>query len=226
MCDPSLGVEGHTNRRPDVAPLGPSRYAIKLECGVTRSAPEATDKIRLVVVDDHEMVRYGLRSLLEAEADMLVVGEAGTGEEAVRIAHEQRPDVMLLDVKLASMDGLEVCRRVLSVSPEIAVVMLTSYIQEGVVLQSLAAGARGYVVKDIELSQLKSAIRSVHRGQTVLDPKITGALILRVARPDLPTEARSTAVLSDLDVRIVRYLSEGHTMKEIAEQVHLSSHTI
>ena len=189
------------------------------------------DKIRLVLVDDHEMVRYGLRCSLEDEIDMVVVGEAETGEEAVRLAHEHRPDVMLLDVKLGTMDGPEVCRRVLSISPEIAVVMLTSYTQEGVVLQSLAAGARGYVVKDIELTQLKSAIRSVYRGHTVLDPKITGSLITRVTGHDANTErghvvAKPTAVLSDLEVRIVRHLSEGHTIKDIAERVHLSPHTI
>ena len=177
------------------------------------------------------MVRYGLRSLLETEADMVVVGEAETGEEAVRIAHELRPDVMLLDVKLTNMDGPEVCRRVLSVSPEIAVVMLSSYTQEGVVLQSLAAGAKGYVVKDIELAQLKSAIRSVHRGHTVLDPKITGALIPRVTGRDPKIAGRSATpppapMLSELEVRIVRHLSEGHTIKEIAERVHLSSHTV
>jgi len=189
------------------------------------------DKIRLVLVDDHEMVRYGLRCSLEDEIDMVVVGEAETGEEAVRLAHEHRPDVMLLDVKLGTMDGPEVCRRVLSISPEIAVVMLTSYTQEGVVLQSLAAGARGYVVKDIELTQLKSAIRSVYRGHTVLDPKITGSLITRVTGHDANPErgqvvAKPTAVLSDLEVRIVRHLSEGHTIKDIAERVHLSPHTI
>lgn len=177
------------------------------------------------------MVRYGLRCLLEAEADMMVVGEAETGEDAVRIAHEQRPDVMLLDVKLSNMDGPEVCRRVLSVSPEISVVMLTSYTLEGVVLQSLAAGAKGYVVKDIELGQLKSAIRSVYRGHTVLDPKITGSLIPRVTGPHpkaerSPAVAAPTAMLSDIEVRIVRHLSEGHTIKEIAARVHLSSHTI
>lgn len=189
------------------------------------------DKIRLVLVDDHEMVRYGLRCSLEAEIDMMVVGEAETGEEAVRLAHDHRPDVMLLDVKLGNMDGPEVCRRVLSIAPEIAVVMLTSYTQDGVVLQSLAAGARGYVVKDIELAQLKSAIRSVYRGHTVLDPKITGSLITRVTGQGAHTErgdvvAKPTAVLSDLEVRIVRDLSEGHSIKEIAERVHLSPHTI
>ncbi len=189
------------------------------------------DKIRLVLVDDHEMVRYGLRCLLETEADMVVVGEAGTGEDAVRIAHEHHPDVILLDVKLTNMDGPEVCRRVLSVSPDIAVVMLTSYTQEGLVLQSLAAGAKGYIVKDIELAELKSAIRSVHRGHTVLDPKITGSLVARVTAPESGAEpgrtlAARAATLSDLEVRIVRHLSEGHTIKDIAERVHLSPHTI
>jgi len=189
------------------------------------------DKIRLVIVDDHEMVRYGLRCSLEDEPDMVVLGEAGTGEEAVRLAHEHRPDVMLLDVKLGNMDGPEVCRRVLSVSPQIAVVMLTSYTQEGVVLQSLAAGAKGYVVKDIELAHLKSAIRSVYRGHTVLDPQITGSLISRVTGQAPNPEGgqgvtRPSPVLSELEVRIVRHLSEGHTIKEIAERVHLSPHTI
>lgn len=189
------------------------------------------EKIRLVVVDDHEMVRYGLRGSLESEPDMVVVGEAGTGEEAVRLAHEHRPDVMLLDVKLANMDGPEVCRRVLSVTPEVAVLMLTSYTQEGVVLQSLAAGAKGYVVKDIELTQLKNAIRSVHRGHTVLDPKITGSLLHRVTGQPAGHAAgqapgKPTPLLSDLETRIVRYLSEGRTIREIAEHVHLSAHTI
>lgn len=138
------------------------------------------DKIRVVVVDDHEMVRYGLHGILDAEPDMVVVGEAASGEDALRVARELEPDVLLLDVKLADMDGPEVCRRVLAVSPRINVVMLTSYTQEAIILQSLAAGARGYIVKDIELGALKDAIRSVHRGHTVLDPKITGSLVARM----------------------------------------------
>src|SRR3984893_10956254 len=131
------------------------------------------DKIRVVLVDDHEVVRYGLHGILDAEPDMVVVGEAASGEDALRVAREVEPDVLLLDVKLAGMDGPEVCRRVLDVSPRINVVMLTSYTQEAVILRSLAAGARGYIVKDIELGALKDAIRSVHRGSTVLFSKIT-----------------------------------------------------
>jgi len=189
------------------------------------------DKIRVVLVDDHEMVRYGLHGILDAEPDMVVVGEAASGEDALRVARELEPDVLLLDVKLAGMDGPEVCRRVLGVSPRINVVMLTSYTQEAVILRSLAAGARGYIVKDIELGALKDAIRSVHRGHTVLDPKITGSLVARMTgraphsdprRPD----AVPTATLTELEVQIVQHLSEGHTIGEIAKRVHLSSHTV
>jgi two-component system NarL family response regulator len=189
------------------------------------------NKIRIVVVDDHEMVRFGLCESLAAEPDMVVVGDARTGADAVRMAQEHQPDVMLLDVKLEDMDGPDVCRRVLTMAPEIAVVMLTGHTQEGLILRSLAAGAKGYIIKDVELTELKRAIRSVRRGHTVLDPKITGSLIARMTGegPDAhrgKPAATPTAVLSDLEVGIVRHLAEERTIKEIAERVHLNPHTI
>ncbi len=110
------------------------------------------------------MVRVGLCDSLAAEPDMVVVGDARTGADAVRMAQEHQPDVMLLDVKLEDMDGPDVCRRVLTIAPEIAVVMLTGHTQEGLILRSLAAGAKGYMIKDVELAELKRAIRSVRRG--------------------------------------------------------------
>ena len=187
--------------------------------------------IRVVLVDDHEMVRYGLHCSLDAEPDIVVVGEAGTGEEAIRMAQEHRPDVMLLDVRLGDMDGPEVCRGVVGVAPSTAVIMLTSYAQEALILRSLSAGARGYMIKDVELSELKAAIRAVHRGHSVLDPKITGSVIARAtgpdgdARPGHPAAAPSP-LLSEPEIRIVRHLSEGLTVREIAERVQLSPHTI
>jgi len=189
------------------------------------------NKIRIVVVDDHEMVRFGLCESLAAEPDMVVVGDARTGADAVRMAQEHQPDVMLLDVKLEDMDGPDLCRRVLTMAPEIAVVMLTGHTQEGLILRSLAAGAKGYIIKDVELAELKRAIRSVRRGHTVLDPKITGSLIARMTGPEPDAHrgqpaATPTAVLSDLEVRIVRHLAEGRTIKDIAERVHLNPHTI
>jgi len=188
-------------------------------------------KIRIVVVDDHEVVRHGLRLSLELEPDMAVVGEARTGEDAIRIVGESRPDVVLLDVRLEGADGPEVCQRILEAVPRTAVVMLTNYLQDGFVLRSLMAGAKGYVIKDVQLSELKKMIRSVYRGGAVLDPKVTGQVISTatlsgeapVGRSGSP---RHVTVLSDTDLAILRHLSEGLTDKQIAGRVHLSPHTV
>jgi DNA-binding NarL/FixJ family response regulator len=186
-------------------------------------------KIRIVVVDDHEVVRHGLRLSLELEADMVVVGEARCGDEALHLAREVKPDVMLLDVRLEGMDGPEVCRRVLEVAPRLAVIMLTNYLQDGLVLRSLVAGAKGYVIKDVQLSELKKMIRSVYRGGSVLDPKVTGQIISTATGEALtakPGGPKTVTVLSETDLAIVRHLSQGLTNKQIAEQVHLSPYTI
>ena len=188
-------------------------------------------KIRIVVVDDHEVVRHGLRLSLELEPDMALIGEARTGEEALTIVADGRPDVVLLDVRLEGADGPEVCRRILDVAPRTAVVMLTNYDQDGFVLRSLMAGAKGYVIKDVQLSELKKMIRSVYRGGSVLDPKVTGQVISTVAlavdapvvRPGGP---RQVTTLSDTDLTILRHLAEGLTDKQIAGRVHLSPHTV
>jgi two-component system, NarL family, response regulator DevR len=188
-------------------------------------------KIRIVVVDDHEVVRHGLRLSLELEPDMTVVGEARTGEEAIRIVRESHPDVVLLDVRLEGADGPEVCRRVIDVAPRTAVIMLTNYLQDGFVLRSLMAGAKGYVIKDVQLSELKKMIRSVYRGGAVLDPKVTGQVIstaklsgeVSLGRPG---SAWQVTALSETDLAILKHLSEGLTDKQIAGRVHLSPHTV
>jgi two-component system, NarL family, response regulator DevR len=188
-------------------------------------------KIRIVVVDDHEVVRHGLRLSLELEPDLAVVGEARTGEEAIRIARESRPDVVLLDVRLEGADGPEVCRRIIDVAPRTAVIMLTNYLQDGFVLRSLMAGAKGYVIKDAQLSELKKMIRSVYRGGAVLDPKVTGQVIstaklsgeVSLGRPG---SAWQVTALSETDLAILKHLSEGLTDKQIAGRVHLSPHTV
>jgi DNA-binding NarL/FixJ family response regulator len=186
-------------------------------------------KIRIALVDDHEVVRHGLRATLGVEADMQVVGEAGTGDDAVRVARQQRPDVMLLDVRLADSDGPSVCARVRAAAPKTAVVMLTSYRENAMVVRSLAAGARGYVIKDVELTELKRTIRSVFRGNAVLDPKVAGPVISAAvdARPTSngPSGARSLS-LSETDVAIIRDLARGLTNKQIAELIHRSPHTV
>jgi two-component system, NarL family, response regulator DevR len=188
-------------------------------------------KIRIVVVDDHEVVRHGLRLSLELEPDMALIGEARTGEEALSIVADGKPDVVLLDVRLEGADGPVVCRRILEVAPRTAVIMLTNYDQDGFVLRSLMAGAKGYVIKDVQLSELKKMIRSVYRGGSVLDPKVTGQVISTVAlAADVPVVrpggARQVTTLSDTDLTILRHLAEGLTDKQIAGRVHLSPHTV
>jgi two-component system response regulator DevR len=197
-------------------------------------AHRAAAPIRIVIVDDHEIVRHGLRQTLAREADMNVIGEAPSGAEAIRMAEQRRPDVMLLDVKLEDLDGPEVCRRVLAVAPKTAVVMLTSYLQDGVILRSLIAGAKGYLIKDVELTELKRTIRSVHRGHSVLDPKIASRVIASVAGNSMRASGTSGSakappsptMFSETDVTIMRYLAKGLTNKAIAAHVHLSAHTI
>lgn len=197
---------------------------------LARALSRTPGRIRVAVVDDHEIIRHGLRQTLAREADMDVVGEAGSGVDAIRLAEQLRPDVMLLDVKLDDLDGPEVCRRVLAVAPKTAVVMLTSYLQEAVVLRSLVAGAKGYVIKDVELGELKRTIRSVYRGHSVLDPKIASSVIASVVgkrnRSGSGRAALAPTMFADIDLMILQHLANGLTNKEIAPQVHLSAHTI
>ena len=187
-------------------------------------------RIRIVVVDDHAVVRQGLRAALEEETDMVVVGEALTGQEAVRVARQKHPDVMLLDVKLADMDGAEACHRILAEVPATAILMLTSYQQDSLVLRSLVAGAKGYLIKDVELDDLRKAIRSVFRGDAVLDTKVTLKVIATVAAEGKLGQAAPTflkqVLLSETDLAILRHLCEGRTDKEIGALVHRSPHTV
>jgi len=189
---------------------------------------QASGRIRVAVVDDHEIVRQGLRATIDAERDMQFVGEAGTGDEAVAVARDHRPDVMLLDVRLQETDGPSVCERVLAVTPKTAVIMLTSYRETTMIVRSLAAGAKGYVLKDIDLAELKRVIRSVFRGHSVLDPKIANEVITAALAPRTSGGQRVAVAsgLSDIDVAIVRHLARGLTNKEIARVVHRSPHTV
>jgi DNA-binding NarL/FixJ family response regulator len=186
-------------------------------------------KIKLVIVDDHEVVRLGLRTALEAESDMEIVGETGVAEEAIRIALERQPDIVLLDLKLSEegYDGPDVCRKILARAPNIAVIMLSNYVQDAMVFRSLVAGAKGYVVKDVELSELKKMIRVAYRGASVLDPKITDRVIARATQPESRQSADAHAeTLSGTDLAIIGHLSRGLSNKEIASLVHLSTSSV
>ena len=191
-----------------------------------RRRPPAKGRIRILIVDDHTVVRHGLRQVLEREPDMEIIGEAGTGLDAVRMAEGERPDVVLLDAKLGDVDGADVCRRVLAVSPATAVVVLTAYLQDGILLGALAAGARGYLIKDVELAEIKRTVRAVYAGHSVLDPKVASRVIANATMPNGKAVNPRAMVLSERDLAIVRFVAEGLTNKAIAARVHLSPHTV
>ena len=156
--------------------------------------------IRVLIVDDHEMVREGLMSMLRSEPDFEVVGQTGHGEEVAALVESSKPDVVLLDTRLPDVSGVEVCRRLTRKHPEVAVVILTTYTDVELVEECLQAGARGYVVKDVERFSLKESIRAVHRGQAVLAPQVAGQLIDRMRKGTL--EEKRPAGLSASQVAI------------------------
>ncbi|MGH7782123.1 MAG: response regulator transcription factor [Candidatus Binataceae bacterium] len=185
------------------------------------------DTISIVIGDDHEIMRHGLRTSLELSTDMTVVGEACSGKEAVEVARKTKPDVVLLEVRLGGADGPGICRQIVASVRHLAVVMLTDCLQEEFVFRSLLAGARGYIIKDVAVEHLKQMIRSVHSGNAVLDPKVTGFVISLVqnAKALHQKDARVKS-LSETDAAIIRHLSAGLTNPQIAKRVHLSPHTI
>jgi DNA-binding NarL/FixJ family response regulator len=181
-------------------------------------------RIRVLIVDDHEMVREGLMAMLQPERDLEVVGQTGSGAAVVELVETTHPDVVLLDARLPDVSGVEVCRRLGRSHPSVAVVILTTYIDADLVQECLEAGARGYVVKDVERFSLKESIRAVFRGQSVLAPQVAGAVIERALTPQPSGSQR--AALSASQVAILRLISRGHSNREIAAEVHLSENTV
>lgn len=179
--------------------------------------------IRILLVDDHEMVREGLIAMLQPEPDFEVVGQTGSGTAVAELVESSRPEVVLLDARLPDVSGVEVCRQLSRSHPGVSVVILTTYTDRELVQECLAAGARGYVVKDVERFSLKESIRAVHRGHAVLAPQVAGHVIERMRRPQ-PEE--QTPALNASQVAILRLMSRGHSNREIAAEVHLSENTV
>jgi two-component system response regulator DevR len=184
----------------------------------------ADKRIRVLIVDDHEMVREGLMAMLQPEPDFEVVGQTGHGAEVAALVESSRPDVVLLDTRLPDISGVEVCRRLSRSHPDVAVVILTTYTDVELVQECLQAGARGYVVKDVERFSLKESIRAVSRGQSVLAPQVASQIIEQI-RSRRPAEGRP-AGLNASQVAILRLISRGHSNREIAADVHLSENTV
>ena len=178
---------------------------------------------RVVIVDDHEIVRVGLSTLLAREPDIDVVGMAANGEDGIELLDALRPDVAVVDYSLPRMTGVEVCAVVTLRFPEVAVVLLTTFLSDNVVLGALEAGARAYVCKDVDATDLKKAIRAVARGDAVLDPKVAG----RVARwANRRRVASHEDALSAREIDVLRLVSRGHSNRDIAAALFVSENTV
>ncbi len=180
-------------------------------------------KTRLLIVDDHEVVRMGLRAALEVEPDFAVVAEAANGKEAVQQARAHRPDIVLMDVRMDVMDGIEACREVRSELPETKVLMLTSFAEEDTVVAAVLAGAAGYVLKNVARTKLLEALRSVARGESLLDSKVTRGVLDRLVGAQVKPAERDD--LSPREREVLALIAEGATNKEIAAKLVVSENT-
>lgn len=178
--------------------------------------------VRVFLLDDHEVVRRGLRDLLEAEDDFEVVGEAGTAEEAYGRIPATRPDVAVLDVRLPDGDGVEVCREIRSRHPEIQCLMLTSFADDEALFASIMAGASGYLLKQVKGTDLVGGIRRVGTGESLLDPSLTERVLERLRSP----EDDELASLTTQERRILDLIAEGLTNRQIGERMFLAEKTV
>jgi DNA-binding NarL/FixJ family response regulator len=176
--------------------------------------------IRVLIADDHAVVRHGLKELLSTFAGVELVGEAANGEEAASLCVERRPDVVLMDLEMPVVDGIEATRRIRAQSPDVAIVVLTSFSDRTKILQALDAGAVGYLLKDVEPEDLEKAIAAAARGESPLDPKAARALV-SARRATAPAEG-----LSDREREVLLMVADGLANKQIAQRLSISEKTV
>ena len=181
---------------------------------------------RIVIVDDQEMVRTGLRMVLDAEPEFVVAGEAGDGETAVRLVQRERPDVVLMDVRMPGVDGIEATRRITEAHPGVAVLVLTTFDLDEYVYGALRAGASGFLLKDAPADDLVDAIRVVARGDALLAPQVTKRLILEFAARPSARSLDGLDSITDRELDVLRLVARGQSNAEIAETLFLGETTV
>jgi DNA-binding NarL/FixJ family response regulator len=189
------------------------------------SSDEATPAgIRVFLLDDHELVRRGIRELLESEGDVIVVGESGSAQEAARRIPALRPDVAILDGRLPDGSGIDVCRDIRSVDPTIKALILTSYDDDDALFAAIMAGAAGYILKQVRGNDFVDIVRRVAAGQSMLDPAMTAQVLERVRSG--PPKDRALEGLTDQEQKILELIGEGLTNRQIAERMYLAEKTV
>ncbi|MEL6306997.1 MAG: response regulator transcription factor [Chloroflexota bacterium] len=182
--------------------------------------------IRILIADDHSVVRAGLRALLEHQGHFRVIAEAGTGEDAIKLAQEHRPDVAVLDIRMPGVSGIEACRQIIDAVPTCKVVMLTSYAEDELLMAAIQAGASGYVLKRIGDNELVQAIERVSRGEGMLDPAMTASVFAEVRKANQAQHAAAFSDLTPQEMAVLAHVSQGLTNRQIAVKLYLGEGTV
>ena len=183
-------------------------------------------QMRIIIVDDHEVVRLGLKTLLDRHPDFTVIDEAATAREAVEKALRHSPDVVVMDVRLQGSSGIEACREIAAQAPDIKVIILTSYAEDELLFDAISAGAAGYVLKQIGGDELVRSIEAVGRGEALLDPSLVQKVFARVREAARKEEAAAFTDLTDQELRVLAQVAEGKTNREIAQALYLGEGTV
>jgi two-component system, NarL family, response regulator LiaR len=185
------------------------------------------EKIKVMLAEDHVVVREGTRELIQHEDDMEVVGEAGDGEEAVALVHQVKPDVIIMDVNMPKLNGIEATKQIKAIIPSVAVLVLTAYDNDQYVSALLEAGAAGYLLKNIKGRELIDAVRAVNAGESVLHPKIARKVLNRFATTGVKPEGEPVInILSERELEVLKLAAKGLSNRDIAEQLFLSIRTV
>jgi DNA-binding NarL/FixJ family response regulator len=183
-----------------------------------------TEPIRLLIADDHPVVREGIIAMISREPDFKVVAEANNGLEALEKAKQFKPDVILMDLRMPEMDGVEAIRQIAEVEPETKFIILTTYSDDEYIFKGIEVGARAYLLKDAPREELFKAIRAVYRGESLIQPVVASKVLSRFA--ELSRQTQTHEVLTDREVEVLILIAKGSANKEIAEELHISNSTV